>query len=327
MSAAASTLALTGAIVVLAGVMLGRAADLIAELTGVGEMWTGWLLLAAATSLPEFVTDVAAVRLHAADLAGGDLFGSSLTNMAILAVIAFACSTRELNSSASLFSAYLAIVLNLLGALFTLLHSGLTIAHVSIEPLLIVLVYLVGTRALYQRSVPAAATSNGSIDGTVERRWRLFRAFVVFAVGSAMIFLSAPRFAAAAKDFAALSGLGQSLVGTWLLGFSTALPELVTSLTVARLGAFDLAVANLYGSCAFNMVVFFAMDMASPTPVFASLDPGLALAGFLAVLLMMLGVVAISYRRQHTAALYTGSGLLLAFYGTAIWLLYFWRNI
>jgi cation:H+ antiporter len=44
------------------------------------------ILLAAATSLPEFVTDVSAVRVHAANLAAGDLFGSSLTNMAMLAV-------------------------------------------------------------------------------------------------------------------------------------------------------------------------------------------------------------------------------------------------
>ncbi|MGH8011676.1 MAG: sodium:calcium antiporter [Candidatus Binataceae bacterium] len=327
MSAAASTLALTGAIVVLAGVMLGRAADRIAELTGVGEMWTGWLMLAAATSLPEFVTDVSAVKLHAADLAGGDLFGSSLANMAILALIAFACSTPKLNNSASLFSAYLAIVLNLLGTFFTLLHSGLTVAHVSVEPLLIVLVYLLGTRALYRRSTPAVTPSDGSAGPAGGRQSRLCWAFLVFALGVAMIFFSAPRFAASAKNFAALSGLGESLVGTWLLGFSTALPELVTSLTVARLGAFDLAVANLYGSCAFNMVVFFAMDLASPTPVFASLDPGLAVAGFLAVLLMVLGVLAISYRRQHAAAWYTSSGLLLASYGTAIWLLYLLRGI
>ena len=88
MAHALASLILTGAAVVLAGVMLGRSADEIANITGLGEIWTGWVLLAAATSLPEFVTDVSAVKLRAADLAAGDLFGSSLTNMAILAVTA-----------------------------------------------------------------------------------------------------------------------------------------------------------------------------------------------------------------------------------------------
>ncbi|HKV54192.1 MAG TPA: hypothetical protein VJN94_06065, partial [Candidatus Binataceae bacterium] len=56
-------LIVSGAAVVAAGVLLGWSADGIAHRTGLGEMWTGWIMLAAATSLPEFVTDVSAVRL------------------------------------------------------------------------------------------------------------------------------------------------------------------------------------------------------------------------------------------------------------------------
>src|SRR5690348_15189438 len=80
-------LLLSGVAVVAAGVLLGVSGDQIASITGLGEMWTGWIMLAGATSLPEFVTDVSAVRLNSANLAAGDLFGSSLTNMAILAMI------------------------------------------------------------------------------------------------------------------------------------------------------------------------------------------------------------------------------------------------
>ena len=85
---------MTGFAVVVAGILLGWSADRIATATGLGEMWTGWVLLAGATSVPEFVTDTSAVRIHAANLAGGDLFGSSLTNMAILAVLALTFMKR-----------------------------------------------------------------------------------------------------------------------------------------------------------------------------------------------------------------------------------------
>jgi cation:H+ antiporter len=139
------------------------------------------------------------------------------------------------------------------------------------------------------------------------------------------MFLAAPRFASSAKQFALITGLGDSFVGTWLLGFSTALPEFVTSLTVCRLGAFDLAIANLYGSCAFNMVVFFAMDLASSKPVFSLLDPILALSGFMAAALMLLGLGAVAYRNHHSSAPAVGGGLLLASYGCAIWILYVCR--
>src|SRR5215469_9247844 len=76
-----------GIAVILAGIILGRSADAIAATTGLGRVWTGAVLLAIATSLPELVTDVSAVRLHVPDLAAGDLFGSSLANMFILGVV------------------------------------------------------------------------------------------------------------------------------------------------------------------------------------------------------------------------------------------------
>jgi len=145
---------------------------------------------------------------------------------------------------------------------------------------------------------------------------------LVFAAGAAIIFLVAPIFAASAKQFAAISGWGESFVGTWLVGSSTALPDLVSSVTACRLGAFDLAVASLYGSCAFNMVVFFAMDVISPRPVFSLLDPLLALSGALAVILMLLGVVVVALRRHLVVAPTLRGGVLLASYGVAIFIIY-----
>jgi cation:H+ antiporter len=43
---------------------------------------------------------------------------------------------------------------------------------------------------------------------------------------------------------------------------TTSLPELVAATAAVRLGAFDLAVGNLFGSNAFNMAAFFFVDVA-----------------------------------------------------------------
>src|SRR5215472_17556172 len=117
---------LTGTAVVIAGILLGWSADRIAKATGLGELWTGWVLLAGATSIPEFVTDTSAVKINAANLAGGDLFGSSLSNMAILAVLALMFSAggerdgkdancAESQHSPDMLDAALAILLTILG--------------------------------------------------------------------------------------------------------------------------------------------------------------------------------------------------------------------
>jgi cation:H+ antiporter len=334
---------LSGGAVVVAGILLGYSADQISDRTGLGEMWTGWILLAAATSLPEFVTDVSAVRLHAASLAAGDLFGSSLTNMAILAVLALMSfgpeGSRDLGSieqlhsangegSPVLLSAWLAILLTILGTIFTLVHTNISFLGLRPESVALLSIWIAGTRLLFsrQRSQPKAVriVVNGAHNEPARGK-NLLLPMLVFAGGSGIIFLAAPTFADCARQFAAESGLGESFVGTWILGFSTALPELVTSMTACRLGAFDLAVANLYGSCAFNMVVFFLMDLVSARSVFSLLDPVLALSGLMAITLMLLGLAAVAYRRYHVLAPNLSGGALLACYGFAVWLLYAFR--
>jgi cation:H+ antiporter len=340
MTHAFAMMLMTGAAVVVAGILLGWSADRMANATGLGALWTGWVLLAGATSLPEFVTDTSAVKIHAASLAGGDLFGSSLTNMAILAVLALSFAphgdrltdrsdhTYHGQSSPDVFNAALAIVLTIMGAAFTLFHTNIGIYRLRPESLSLLVVWIAGTRVLYKRqqSCSEAADSPAITDRQMLAvRRNIYWPMLVFAGGSAIIFLIAPVFANCARQFAAVSGWGDSFVGIWLLGFSTALPEFVTSITACRLGAFDLAVANLYGSCAFNMVVFFVMDLVSPQPVFSLLDPLLALSGCLAVVVMLLGVVAVAMRRHLRFAPSLNGGVLLASYGLAIWIIYAFR--
>lgn len=68
-----------------AGIRLARDGDVVAAGTGLGGMWVGAILVAAVTSLPELTTDVSAVWQGAPALAVGDLFGSNMANMLILA--------------------------------------------------------------------------------------------------------------------------------------------------------------------------------------------------------------------------------------------------
>jgi len=74
-------------IVVVAGTFLARIGDEIAEHTGLGRIFVGALFVAIATSLPELATDIAAAASDAPDLAIGDLCGSSMANMATLAIV------------------------------------------------------------------------------------------------------------------------------------------------------------------------------------------------------------------------------------------------
>lgn len=318
----------SAAIMVAAGVALTQAADAIAEASGVGRAWIGGVLLAGATSLPEIATDVSAIRMHAPNLAAGDLFGSSLANMLILAIIDQLSRQGSVLRSAALENgliACLAIILNTLGALFVLTQARTTLLGVSPESVLLLLVYLGGTRAVYrngirhvEKPVSAARPQNRAATHSLKR------SMAVFAGAAAVIFAASPALAWSAKHIAELSGLGNSFIGTWLLGLSTSLPEFATSYAAIRIGALDLAVGNLFGSNSFNMVIFLILDLASPSgSIFAALSPVHAISGILAVVLMSLGLASILYRAERRFfMLEPDSALMLAAYALSIWIVY-----
>ncbi|MDP2603914.1 MAG: sodium:calcium antiporter [Deltaproteobacteria bacterium] len=73
-------------LVVAAAAYLPHLGDQIAEATGLGRTFVGSIFIALTTSLPELVVSIAALRLDATDMIFGNLLGSNLFNMAILAL-------------------------------------------------------------------------------------------------------------------------------------------------------------------------------------------------------------------------------------------------
>ncbi|HSJ65026.1 MAG TPA: hypothetical protein VK922_14135 [Gemmatimonadaceae bacterium] len=291
------------AVIVAGGVRLARYGDVIAVRTGLGGLWIGSILLATATSLPELATDIAAVRIGAPDLAAGDLFGSSMANMLILALLDLLYPRAQVFRSATLdhvISAMLAIILTAIAALFLLVRTNVAVLGIGPGSVLLVVTYFVGTRAIY---VHNSAERSGRVPDPApvetERTegLTLRQAGGRFGLAALVILLVAPLFARSAEGIAEVSGLGSTIVGTWLVGFSTSLPELVASLAAVRMRAYDMAVGNLFGSNALNMIVFAILDAVSPGgPILATVSPVHALSALIAIALMATGMAAIAYR-------------------------------
>jgi len=73
-------------IVIIAAIFLPKIGEGIAESTGLGQTFVGNIFIAVSTSLPEVVVSIAAVKMGAVDLAIGNLFGSNIFNIFILAL-------------------------------------------------------------------------------------------------------------------------------------------------------------------------------------------------------------------------------------------------
>lgn len=306
------TFLLTGTVLVMAASWLVRAGDTLAEMTGLGRVWVGAILIAAATSLPELATDVAAVRLGASDLAAGDLFGSSMANMLILAVLDLLPNGRRVLQRAALDNilvATLAIGLNALAAMAIASSSGTAIWGVAPASVLLLVVYVAGSRAIFRQGRKEPETLP-SLQRRDHKRWAAVLGEFLLAAG--IIVAIAPHFSEAGDALAVASGLGHTVIGTLLLGLTTSLPEVAASLAALRMGAFDLAVGNLFGSNAINMVIFLAMDVADGgAAIFGGLDSGLLTGALIAIILMSMGMAAMVYRVERRFSLLEPSSLLM----------------
>ena len=302
---------LSAAVLVKAGSSLAAYADQIAERMRMSRLFVGTLMLAFATSLPEVVTDITAARADAPDLAVGDLLGSSMANMAILAIIDLLYRGRvwpsvELGHARV---AAVAIGLTAIATLNILTGSEAGIGWVGFAPLLIMALYvlsiawfrrmpLLARPGLDDQQIPfqkPTGWSEKAAGFSLAKLWLGFAGAVLF------IFLSAPLATLSVKAIAVHTGLEQSFLGAALLAVTTSLPELVASIASLRIGAYDMAVGNLFGSNVANMSVLLFADIAyTEGPILAAVAPAQAIAGVGAILMMAIAVAAIVGESERT---------------------------
>ncbi len=286
---------LTAVVIVVAAIVLAISSDVIAERSGWGRLWVGSLLMAGATSLPELVTNIAAVRIGAPALAAGDILGSNMLNMSNLALLASGLGGgalfRRLMPQQALV-ALLAMALTGIATLSAALQIEVRWLFLSPPSLAILVGYGVGSRILY-RMTPQATEEEISTEGH-SLRW----GWTMFLLSAAAISGSAPFLATSAQSIATVTGLGEGFVGVVAVAFVTTLPELVATGTAIRQGADDLAVAGMFGTNAFNVGALAVADMFSPgESLFGSLDGSHVAAGLFAILLM--GIAALQVRRRR----------------------------
>lgn len=145
---------LLAAIVGFAGFVVTQAGIAIAGQTGFSETLVGGIFTAIATSLPELVTSIAAVRQGALTLAVGGIIGGNCFDALFLAFSDFAYRDGSIYAAAgeeSLFMIALTLLLTgilLLGLLRREKHG---IGNIGFESFLILLIYVASSVFLFYR--------------------------------------------------------------------------------------------------------------------------------------------------------------------------------
>lgn len=331
--------ALLAMVIVVAGNYMAKAAEVIGERTGMGGSLAGLILLAAATSLPEFAINVNAVRLpdsaSGVDLAMGNVLGSSLFNLLILGVIDLVVRSEQRMfsslSAAHALSALVSVGLTAIVLMFILLDREKTslplqLFHVGLGPILCGVFYFFSIRLIYldQQMAHRMADEEQAASEPEEPTMSLMVAVTVYLATAVAIFVAAAYLAPVADRFAQITGLGGTFVGSTLLALTTSLPELVTTIAAVRIGASDMAIGNIFGSNTFNIVILLPVDaFYTDGSLLAAASLVHAITAAAVILLTCVAMMSILYRAEKRYWIIEPDALLVVLLAlAALWGIY-----
>lgn len=319
---------LCAAIIFFAGSKLTKNAAVVAENTGIGTAWIGALMLPLATSLPELITTLGAVFIDAPDLAVGNIFGSCLYNLALLAMIDILSGHGPLTgriNQGHIVTVSLSISTICLASVAMLGIFQLSMGWVGFETLLIAVVYICGNRMLYryERRNASLLMDREEIHSTADVT-STGQAMLRFLLAAGLIVIAGILIIDASDRIAIETGLGHTFVGSIFLAISTSLPETATTLAAVRLGYLDMAVANVFGANFMNLFILFIADLFyRPAPLLYAASGNHLVSALMVILISTIIIFAIVYRSEKKIG-YIGFDTLLVLTGyiTAAYMLF-----
>jgi cation:H+ antiporter len=297
------------AVVWVAGSRIAGYADAIADATGLGRAVLGMLLLGGVTSLPELaVASTASIAGHPA-LSVNDVLGSAAINVLIIALadalIGRDAITSVLASPRVLLQGVLGIVLLGIAAAATV-SVPLPFLGASAWTWLLFATYLLAVRVIarsrsgeaWRPARPGKEAAQGGKSGAPLRPLIVRSVLAAAAVLVGGFFLTK-----SGEALAQQTGLGTNFFGAVVLAAATSLPEISTVAAAVRLGRYEMALSDIFGTNLFNMVILFVADLlyAGP-PVLAEVGAFAGVGALLALVLTAIFLVGLIERRDRTVA-------------------------
>ncbi len=265
------------ALLFIAGEATLRGSIGLAKKLGVSPAMIGLTVVGFGTSAPELVVTIDAALLGQPDLAIGNVVGSNISNLLLILGVGaiiwpLTCEAGAAKRDAGMMigSAFLLVGLGLWGEIARW-HGALMFAS---------LVGLLSWSYLYDRKAQkvanaAAAAAAAAEDVHVkeleevgevpEKPWAIW-ALTIFGIGGLVV--GADLLVRGAVGIATQLGVPESIIGLTLVALGTSLPELAATIVAALRRHTDVAIANVMGSCVFNVLAILGITaMVAPLPI------------------------------------------------------------
>ena len=170
---------------------------------------------------------------------------------------------------------------------------------------------------------PAGGVTGARENGAGSNR-SLNAVLLRFAAAAGVVFVSGYAVAISAAVLTEKTGLDQTFVGATLVALATSLPEVSTTWSAVRMGAYAMAVGNIFGTNALELALFLPADLLhSDAPILNALDSRAAFLGALGIILICIYLWGVLERRDRVILGFgIDSMLVLCVYASGLVLLY-----
>ena len=300
------------AVVWIAGTRLVVYGDKLSDRYGLTRAFIGLVFLASVTELPEIVTTMTAAIAGNAELVLGNMFGGITMQTAILAVVDLAFVRYALTSwprkpTHALEAVLLIIMLNIILAVIFLgefeLFWGIGLGAMMLAllyPLVIMVLGRYDEQSPWQPvDLPKSDEYHNKLTSIEPLQDMATRTLLIHAGFISLLILVAGVITAnRAEIIAEQSGLGSSFVGVAFLAASTSMPELSTTIAAARMGAYTMAISNIFGSNLIMVALILPADIAYRNgPILANADPVAQFSIVTGILVTAIYITGILIRR------------------------------
>ena len=247
------------------GEFLVRAAVALARHLRVSRALIGLTVVAFGTSLPEAFVSLKAALIGAPSIAIGNVVGSNIANIllvaglgSVLAAVTFRRGLLKRDSIALLVATV---------AFFAIAATGHIPTPIAAAFLLSLIAYVAFSYRL-ERKDKAIADLHAREAADIPDPRPPWQSLLTLVAGFAGILFGAELLIEGAVEIAKLAGVSQAVIGLTLVALGTSLPELAASAIAAWRGHGDVAMANILGSCLFNICgVLGVVGLVAPLPV------------------------------------------------------------
>ena len=325
----------------IAGSALAGYCDAIADRKKLGKALMGLVFLATATELPEIATTFTAAIAGSASLVLNNMFGGITLQTALLAVtdgliVRGALTNYPRKPTHALEAALLIILLSvLLGICIageTSIGFNVGVGTASLAAAYVFAIWLLRYYDEQGDWVPVELPDRIPLPSADANRPLLTslsttNLIVRSVLASLVILVCGIALVHAAEGIALQSGLGTSFIGVTLLAAATSMPELSTTVAAARIGAYTMAISNIFGSNLIMLALLLPADVLyRQGPILEAAGRSEKLALISGVLVTAVYVVGLLVRRKpRIFRMGADSACVLAIYIGSLLVLYLAR--